>query len=266
MSAFQGVITITVLVLAAALMDCRRRAASGTRVPSIPEPSGPGPSVPELDVIAVMRSCASVLVAAMSERCPELGAHVCEVSMLAMTAAQRLGLSRCEVEQVRLAAELHDVGKFGIPDRILAKPSALDCEEWRIMHQHTEMGGRILDVVPSLKPVAELVRASHERHDGTGYPIRLAGAEIPLGARIISVCDAYDAMTSKRVYRDPLAPAEALRRLHAAAGSQFDPDVVTVVAEVIADLTGARASAAGLRELESRKAPALVVREALIRQ
>src|SRR5438270_811566 len=119
----------------------------------------------------------------------------------------------------------------------------------------------VVSAFAASKPVAELVRAIHERNDETGYPNRLSGSQIPLGARIISVCDAYDAMTSKRVYRDPLPPSEALRRLHAGAGSQFDPDVVTVVAGVIADLGVATEP---LAELEVRGLPPRRAREAVL--
>jgi HD-GYP domain-containing protein (c-di-GMP phosphodiesterase class II) len=189
------------------------------------------------------RLAADLLIAALAARDPDLGVHACDVATVAVLAAQRLGLDKSCIRQVGLAAELHDLGKLAIPDRILEKPGPLDEDEWEIMRTHTDIGARILAAIPSLAPVATLVRASHERHDGTGYPSRLAGEQIPVGARIIAACDAYDAMTSKRVYSEPIPASEALQRLRAAAGSQFDPDVVDVVCDVIERLLASPESA-----------------------
>ncbi|MEA2312206.1 MAG: hypothetical protein QOE28_2174, partial [Solirubrobacteraceae bacterium] len=124
------------------------------------------------------------------------------------------------------AAELHDVGKVAIPDAILAKRGALDEDEAAFMRRHTIIGESIIAGAPALRGVATLVRASHERWDGTGYPDALAAEDIPLGARIISVCDAYSAMLQERPYGDVLSEAEALDELRVNAGSQFDPGVV----------------------------------------
>ena len=182
------------------------------------------------------RALADLLLAALAERDPELGAHSCDVADAASLAARQLGLGPACVEQVRLAAELHDVGKLAIPERILGKPGPLDPVEWEIMRMHAEIGARILAAIPGMAPIGALVLASHERHDGAGYPHALRGDEIPLGSRIIAVCDAYDAMTTQRVYNHPVSPAQALNRLRDAAGSQFDPMVVDVVCEAIQDL------------------------------
>jgi HD-GYP domain-containing protein (c-di-GMP phosphodiesterase class II) len=186
------------------------------------------------------RHLADVLLTAVAERDPHLGAHACDVAEAVAIAAQRLGLRGARVRQVRLAAELHDVGKLAIPERILNKPGPLDDDEWRVMQTHAEIGGRILGCVRALAPVAALVRAHHERHDGTGYPLGLSGERIPLGARIIAVCDAYDAMTTQRVYNRPVAPAVALQRLRESAGTQFDPTVVEVVCETLEELLEAQ--------------------------
>ena len=124
------------------------------------------------------------------------------------------------------AAELHDVGTVAIPDGILHKRGPLDAAEWEVMRQHTVAGERILAAAESMRPVARLVRAAHEHWDGLGYPDGLRGEEIPLGARIICACDAYDAMLRGRPYREPLSPAAALAELRRCAGSQFDPRVV----------------------------------------
>ncbi len=167
-----------------------------------------------------------VLLQALAERHPDLGSHSDVVADLAESTATRLGLSQEEVRTVRLAAELHDVGKVAVPDSILSKPAALNDEEWQFIRRHTLIGERIIAAAPALEAVARLVRSSHERWDGTGYPDALAGERIPLGARIIAVSDAFDAMTSTRPYSRPRRPAEAMHELRSCAGAQFDPVVV----------------------------------------
>jgi HD-GYP domain-containing protein (c-di-GMP phosphodiesterase class II) len=144
-----------------------------------------------------------------------------------------------QLDEVARAAELHDVGKVGIPDAILEKPGPLNSDEWRYIRQHTVIGERILSATPALRPVASIVRASHERWDGVGYPDGLRGAEIPLGARIIAVCDAYEAITTDRCYRSGRSPAAARAELVRDAGGQFDPAVVTVFLEELERPTAA---------------------------
>ena len=168
----------------------------------------------------------NVLMRAMQARQPDLDEHAGEVATLAIRVARRLGLTGETLDEIARAAELHDVGKVGIPDAILTKPAPLDDTEWQYMHQHTILGERILNAAPALRPVARLVRSSHERWDGTGYPDRLSGQGIPLGARIIAVCDAYEAMTADRPYRQALSDPTARNELRANAGTQFDPAVV----------------------------------------
>jgi diguanylate cyclase (GGDEF)-like protein/putative nucleotidyltransferase with HDIG domain len=177
-----------------------------------------------------------VLLRALAERNPGLGEHLATVADLAVAVARRLGLPPAEVEQVRHAADLHDVGKVAIPDAILDKPGPLDADEWTFMRRHTIIGERIVAAAPALSEVATLVRASHERHDGTGYPDGLAGDAIPLGARIVAVCDSFDAMVADRPYRVPLSPAAALAELERCAGSQFDPAVVAAFRATVAEL------------------------------
>jgi diguanylate cyclase (GGDEF)-like protein len=169
-----------------------------------------------------------VLVQLMAERQPDLPGHLHEVASLARAVGQRMGLTGEDLEIAVRAAELHDVGKVAVPETILEKPSALDPSERAIVERHSEVGERILAAAPAMGPVARLVRASHEAFDGAGYPDRRAGTEIPLGARIIAVCDAFHAMTSDRPYHDGIARDDALAELRRSAGRQFDPEVVRV--------------------------------------
>ena len=138
-----------------------------------------------------------------------------------------------ELDELARASELHDIGKVAIPDAILNKPGPLDDDEWRFMSRHTLIGERILAAAPALRPVAKIVRSSHERWNGSGYLDRLAGEEIPLGARILAVCDAYHAMDSERPYRPAMEPEEALAELRRCAGSQFDPRVVDALMDAL---------------------------------
>ena len=172
------------------------------------------------------RQARDVLVQVLAEREPELRRHMADVAELAVRTGRQLGIEPEELDVLARAAELHDIGKVAVPDDIINKPSALDDVEWRIMRQHTLVGERILAAAPALKAVARLVRLSHERWDGSGYPDQLAGDNIPVGARIIAVCDAYDAITSERAYAAARSHDEAIAELHRCAGGQFDPSVV----------------------------------------
>ena len=167
-----------------------------------------------------------VLLQALAELRPELGPHVDAVMVLAEDVARGLGLAPHVIEQVRQAAQLHDIGKIAIPDAILDKPGPLDDQEWKFIRRHTIIGERIVNAAPALAEVALLVRSSHERYDGGGYPDGLVGEAIPIGSRIISVCDAFDAMTSDRPYRLAMTPHDALAELQRCSGTQFDPEVV----------------------------------------
>ena len=170
-----------------------------------------------------------VLMQVLSERAPDLHYHVYGVGQLVRDLGHDSGLGPEQIDELLRAAELHDVGKLGIPDAILDKPGPLDDDEWRLMRQHPAIGERILNADPVLQPVARLVRASHERWDGAGYPDGLAGTAIPLGARIIAACDALDAMTSDRCYQRARSLPEALAELRRCAGTQFDPHVVAAL-------------------------------------
>jgi diguanylate cyclase (GGDEF)-like protein len=166
------------------------------------------------------------LIQALRERRPDLDEHLGGVARLAHAVARRLGMTATEVDEVTRAAELHDIGKMAVPDAILEKPAGLDDAETELIRQHTIIGERILAVSPALRRVGLLVRHSHERYDGHGYPDRLVGDEIPLGARIIAACDAFDAMTTDRPYQPAVPVREALAELRRCAGGQFDPIVV----------------------------------------
>ena len=167
-----------------------------------------------------------VLLQAFQERHPDLQKHQRGVGALVLEVGRRLGMDGEELDVLARAAELHDVGKIAIPDAILTKPGPLNAEEWGFMSRHTILGERILAAAAALRPVAGLVRSSHERFDGQGYPDGLRGEGIPLGARIIFVCDAFDAMISERSYSAAIPTAEAIAELRACAGTQFDPAVV----------------------------------------
>jgi two-component system, cell cycle response regulator len=173
----------------------------------------------------------SVLMQLLTEREPSLYDHVCDVGVLAMAIGRRFELNSEQLDELRRAAELHDLGKLAVPDKVLHKPGPLDDNEWALIRQHTIIGERILSAAPALRPVARLVRSSHERWDGKGYPDGRAGTAIPLGARIIAACDAYDAMTSERSYDRARSPEAAPAELVANAGTQFDPRVVEVLCE-----------------------------------
>jgi two-component system cell cycle response regulator len=188
------------------------------------------------------RQSKDVLLRALSERSPELGGRGNVVAALAEATARRLGLDREALEIVRHAAELHDVGKVAIPDDILLKPQALTDEEWSFIRRHPVAGERIIAAAPALGAVARLVRSSHERWDGRGYPDRLGGDDIALGSRIIAVADAFDAMTSGRPYRAAIPPQDAIAELRACSGSQFDAIVVDAFCGALAETAFAPAA------------------------
>lgn len=184
--------------------------------------------------MSARRESQQVLKRVLEQRDHTLGIHIDEVATLAERTALELGLDEAAVERVVLAAELHDIGKSAIPDAILFKTGPLNADEWAFMRRHTVIGERIIAGAPSLTTIARIVRSSHERFDGTGYPDGLAGDEIPLAARIVFACDAFDAMTSDRSYRVPITAELALAELRACAGSQFDPVVVEAFARAYA--------------------------------
>jgi diguanylate cyclase (GGDEF)-like protein len=186
------------------------------------------------------RQLTDVLLQVLSEQDTWLDAHASHVSELAGRVAEALGQPDHEVRRVRLAAQLHDIGETAIPGTVRNKPEPLDAHDWEFMHRHTLIGERIVLAAPALAHTAPLIRSSHERMDGDGYPDGRARERIPLGARIIAVCDAFDAMTSDRPHRAAMTPEAALAELVRSAGSQFDPEVVQAFL-AITDLAGAAA-------------------------
>jgi diguanylate cyclase (GGDEF)-like protein len=176
-----------------------------------------------------------VLLAVLGEREPDLERHMRDVAQLARAVGTHMGLDAEDLDVVVRAAELHDIGKVAVPDAVLHKPGPLDDAEWSFIRQHTIIGERIVGAAEALRPVGRVVRASHERWDGAGYPDGLAGEAIPLGARIVFACDAWDAMTCDRGYRSALPAHEAAEELRANAGTQFDADVVVALLAVVFD-------------------------------
>jgi two-component system cell cycle response regulator len=175
----------------------------------------------------------AVLLRILNQRAPELGEHVNAVKSLAMAVGTELELPQGELSALGRASELHDVGKIAIPDAILRKAGPLDEDEWGFMRQHTILGERIVAAAPSLASVGSLIRSSHERWDGRGYPDGLAGEAIPLAARIIFVCDAYDAITTERPYSPARVPEAALVEMWDNAGTQFDPEILKTLEHVV---------------------------------
>jgi diguanylate cyclase (GGDEF)-like protein len=178
---------------------------------------------------AVNQQTHDVLLQVVHESQPDLHEHLHEVAMLALAVGRKTTLMPEELDEMARAAELHDVGKMAIPDEILNKPGPLDRTELGLIRRHTIVGERMLAAAPALTPVARIVRATHERWDGSGYPDGLKGEEIPLAARIIAACDAYHAMTSDRPHEAAVPPGTALAELRRCAGGQFDPVVVEIL-------------------------------------
>lgn len=175
----------------------------------------------------VFRTLARVVDA----RDAETADHSGRVALHAVAMARRLKLPAEAIAELKIAAALHDIGKISVPDAVLGKPGPLTSEEWEVVRQHAAVGSRILQTAPLSDTIKQAVRHVHERWDGTGYPDRLEGEQIPLFARILAVADAFEAMTSDRPYRRALSPEDALAELAREQGIQFDPHLVDVFCE-----------------------------------
>jgi HD-GYP domain-containing protein (c-di-GMP phosphodiesterase class II) len=169
------------------------------------------------------------MAAAIDMRDDYTGDHSHAVVKLARSVGERMGLREHALVELEFAARLHDVGKIGVPDAVLRKDGPLEGAEWAVMRKHPEWGAQMLARVPGLKRVSKIVLHAHERWDGDGYPDRLQSEEIPIESRIILACDAFDAMTSNRPYREAMQPWIAVSELREGAGGQFDPEVVDVL-------------------------------------
>jgi len=174
-----------------------------------------------------------VLTDALEAKDSYTRAHCKSVAHVAVLVARHLGWQGEDLDCLRYAALLHDVGKIGIPDSILQKPAPLLPAEYEIIQRHAQIGSDLINRITSLSCIAPIILHHHERFDGYGYPHGLRGEEIPLASRILAVVDALDAMTSPRPYRAPLSLADAMHELHRGAGSQFDPAVVSLLSQVL---------------------------------
>ena len=192
--------------------------------------------------LSAPRQTTDALLQMIVERNPDLGSHASEVASLAQQVGHGLGMTVEQIAELRRAASLHDIGKLAIPESILGKTEPLTAEEWEFIRKHTVIGERILAAAPSLSRTGKIVRATHEAWNGSGYPDSLAGEQIPLEARVIAVCDAYQAMTSERPHAAARTPDEAITELQRCAGTQFNPNIVRTF---VTTLTEAAAHAPG---------------------
>jgi two-component system cell cycle response regulator len=199
-----------------------------TPTPSCHRPLRAVPAVPDPQDDAVRR-----LLDLAIESAPDVAAHMERTGRLAKALVQDLDLGTPLAKVVVLTARLHDIGKLGIPPWVLQKPGPLNEFECRMMREHSVIGQAMLERRSELLAIGTLVRATHERWDGTGYPDRVRGAAIPLPSRVVAVCDAFDAMTRPRSYSASIPIQAALDELHACAGTQFDPEIVIAFCDLL---------------------------------
>jgi two-component system, cell cycle response regulator len=185
------------------------------------------------------RECVCVLQEVLSAHRGGLVADCLRVAELSRETARRLELAEQAVARIELAGRLHEIGKVAIPDEILQKPGPLSSREWEIMRTHTEIGARMIAAAPALADVAEIVRCHHEHYDGSGYPDGLRGERIPLGARVVALCDSFVAMMRERPYIDAITVQEAIAELRRCSGTHFDPRVVFAFEQAFHELFAA---------------------------
>lgn len=179
--------------------------------------------------VATMTSLAQVVEA----KDPTTRGHLDRTHRYGLALAERVDHELAARPEVGYGFFLHDIGKVGVPEAVLCKPGPLDDDEWTLMREHPAIGARIVTPMPFLAGAVEIVRTHHERWDGSGYPAGLRGEEIPLAARIFSIADSFDAMTSDRPYRPAMPVERALEEIHDGAGTQFDPDVARAFLELV---------------------------------
>ena len=211
-----------------AFEEIYRRLEQFTR--SLREQGGGGPGDP---LPAAVVETVTSLALAIDAKDHYTQGHSQKVSAYSVMIAQALGATSAEVEEIRLAGLLHDIGKVGIPEIILNKSGPLDATEWETMKTHTDLGAKILEPLKPMGRIRDMVRHHHEFYDGTGYPARLEGEQIPHGARVIAIADAYDTITSERVYKKARTPEDAFAELERCAANQFDPEIVRVFVETM---------------------------------
>lgn len=172
------------------------------------------------------------LIATLAERDFFTEGHSARLEKMCLKVGEKMGLSSRQLSDLALLAQVHDLGKVGIPDKILFKSGPLSEEEWQLMKEHSEKGYRIASSSTDMQDVAELILKHHENWDGSGYPLGLKGEEVPVECRIFAVVDAYDAMTNERPYKKPISHEEAIQELEACSGNQFDPGVVEIFVQL----------------------------------
>ena len=177
------------------------------------------------------------ITSALDARDPYTGNHSRRVSDMACFLCQKLGISHEETQEIHISGHLHDIGKIGVPDRVLLKPGKLNDEEWELMKKHPEIGADILSKSPHFSRIAAIILHHHERWDGKGYPFGAKGTEIPIGARIIAVCDSIDAMASARAYRKALPLDVVKSEMEKNIGIMYDPKIAQVALDNWEELT-----------------------------
>lgn len=177
------------------------------------------------------------ITSALDARDPYTGDHSKRVSDMACFLCVKLCISHEETQENHIAGHLHDIGKIGVPDRVLLKPTSLDDEEWKLMKKHPEIGAEILSKSEHFTRLAAIILHHHERYDGKGYPFGAKGEEIPLGARIIAVCDSIDAMASARAYRKPLSLEVCRSEIEKNIGLMYDPIIAKIALDNWKELT-----------------------------
>ena len=179
------------------------------------------------------RDTVIALSRAVDARDPYTAGHSERVAAISSKIAKKLGVAKKEVEQIELAAQFHDIGKIGVPDNILLKPGKLTEMEFNVIKEHPGIGTNILSNIEFLKDTLPIILHHHENYDGRGYPYGISGTEIPVGSRIISIADTYDAMTSDRPYRKALSHEEAIREIVRCKGTQLDAEIIETALDVL---------------------------------